>query len=328
GVLRAVIIGNSANTTFLADYIAKNPASGYRIAGIVAGRRYLPRDLKIHQYQSLKDALRKSHPDVVVQTDERQTEYVYKQSLNYHLPYYFVPSEAALSSQLGDLELVGNIPAILVKVTPLSGPMRFIKRFFDLLLGGLATLLALPIMAIVFLLVKLSDPRHRAFYSEIRLTRHNNKFKIYKFRTMKPEFSGLSPEEAFIKMNKPELIKKYRKNGDYLEHDPRVTKLGAFLRRSSLDELPQLFNIVRGDISLVGPRALVPGELRNYGDRSLLLSVKSGLTGLAQVSGRRNISFAERRSIDLYYVQNWSLFLDFQILLRTIGVVLRGEGAK
>ncbi|MBQ6570841.1 exopolysaccharide biosynthesis polyprenyl glycosylphosphotransferase [Candidatus Saccharibacteria bacterium] len=328
GVLRAVIIGNSANTTFLADYIAKNPASGYRIAGIVAGRRYLPRDLKIHQYQSLKDALRKSHPDVVFQTDERQTEYVYKQSLNYHLPYYFVPSEAALSSQLGDLELVGNIPAILVKVTPLSGPMRFIKRFFDLLLGGLATLLALPIMAIVFLLVKLSDPRHRAFYSEIRLTRHNNKFKIYKFRTMKPEFSGLSPEEAFIKMNKPELIKKYRKNGDYLEHDPRVTKLGAFLRRSSLDELPQLFNIVRGDISLVGPRALVPGELRNYGDRSLLLSVKSGLTGLAQVSGRRNISFAERRSIDLYYVQNWSLFLDFQILLRTIGVVLRGEGAK
>ena len=92
--------------------------------------------------------------------------------------------------------------------------------------------------------------------------------------------------------------------------------------------MPQLINVFKGDISLVGPRALVPGELRNYGDRSLLLSVKSGLTGLAQVSGRRDISFEERRALDIYYIQNWSLLLDFQILLRTIGTVFTGEGAK
>lgn len=91
-------------------------------------------------------------------------------------------------------------------------------------------------------------------------------------------------------MGKPHLIKEYRENGDMIPNDPRITKLGKFLRATSLDELPQLFNVVRGDISLVGPRALVPGELRHYGDRSLLLSVKSGLTGLAQVSGRRDIS--------------------------------------
>ena len=129
-------------------------------------------------------------------------------------------------------------------------------------------------------------------------------------------------------MGHPELIKKYRKNGDYLENDPRITKLGKFLRATSLDELPQLFNVVKGDIALVGPRALVPGELRNYGDRSLLLSVKSGLTGLAQVSGRRDISFEERRALDLYYVQNWTFLLDIQIIFRTVTAVLFRKGAK
>ena len=145
---------------------------------------------------------------------------------------------------------------------------------------------------------------------------------------MKVEFSGMSPEEAFKKMGKPELIKKYRKNGDYIKNDPRITKIGAFIRKTSLDELPQLFNVIKGDISLVGPRALVPGELRTYGDRSLLLTVKSGLTGLAQVSGRRDISFEERRALDIYYIHNWSLLLDFQILLRTVVVVFKHRGAK
>ena len=104
--------------------------------------------------------------------------------------------------------------------------------------------------------------------------------------------------------------------------------IGKFIRKTSLDELPQLINVIKGDISLVGPRALVPGELRDYGDRSLLLSVKSGLTGLAQVSGRRFISFDERRALDLYYVQNWSLWLDISILFRTIGAVFSQKGAK
>ena len=138
----------------------------------------------------------------------------------------------------------------------------------------------------------------------------------------------MTAEEAFIKMGKPELIKKYRRDGDYMKNDPRITRLGHFIRRTSLDELPQLFNILKGDISLIGPRALLPGELRDYGDRSLLLTVKSGLTGFAQVSGRRNISFEERRALDIYYVKNWSLMLDLSIFFKTIAAVFRGEGAK
>ena len=326
--LEIIIVGNNKNTKYLAEQIINDPNLGYRIVGIVASAKYLPKNSKKLQFSSLKEALKKLNPDFIFQTDEHQTEYVYRQALNRHIPYYFVPSEAALSSQFGELELIGDTPAILVKVTPLTGAVNALKRFFDILLGSILLLLALIPIFILGLIIKISDPKHAAFYSEIRLTRHNKRFKIFKLRSMKPEYSGLSPEEAFKKMGKPELIKKYRKNGDYLEHDPRITKIGAFIRRTSLDELPQLWNVVKGDISLVGPRALVPGELRTYGNRSLILSVKSGLTGLAQVSGRRNITFEERRQLDIYYIQNWSLLLDFRILVKTIGTVFKREGAK
>jgi undecaprenyl-phosphate galactose phosphotransferase len=127
-------------------------------------------------------------------------------------------------------------------------------------------------------------------------------------------------------MGEPQLITAYRDNGDQIPHDPRYSKLGNFLRATSLDELPQLFNIVKGDISLVGPRSLVPEELEVYAKRHTILSVRSGLTGLAQVSGRRNISFEERRKLDLYYVQNWSFWLDLTILAKTIGAIIDKRG--
>ena len=145
---------------------------------------------------------------------------------------------------------------------------------------------------------------------------------------MKPKYNGLSPEEAFTKLGQPELITKYRENGDFLINDPRITKIGRILRSTSLDELPQLINVLKGDISLVGPRALVPQELKDYEFKSLILSVKSGLTGLAQISGRRDISFEERRKLDMYYVQNWSIWLDLRIIIQTIYMVLAGKGAK
>lgn len=328
GTKRVIIIGNSKNTEYLAEYIASKPESGYRLAGIVANRKYVPKDLKANQYSSLKDALKKAKVDVIFQTDERSTEYVYKQAVARHLLYYFVPSEAALSSHFGELELVGNTPAVLVMTTPLAGGYAVFKRMFDIVFSLIAIIIAAIPMMILWLVLKLSDIRHSPIYKDDRLTQYNRKFKCYKFRTMKSEYSGLTAEQAFTKMGKPELIKKYRKNGDYIKNDPRVTKIGRLLRKTSFDELPQLFNILKGDISLIGPRALLPGELRDYGDRSLILTVKSGLTGFAQVSGRRNISFEERRALDIYYVRNWSLLLDLSIFFKTIVVVFKGEGAK
>ena len=336
GAMKAIIVGNSKLTTHLISQMADYPEEGYRVVGVVAGSQYIPKEFRSTlQYTSLKEALKKCEADVIFQTDEKQVEYVYRQSINHHLQYYFTPSETTLSTSMGELELIGSTPVIMVKATPLMGNAKVVKRVMDLILGTILLLLSSPLMLIIWLIIKISTPKASAIYSEIRLSRFNQKVKIHKFRSMKIEYSGMSPEAAFAKMeregklkNAAKLSQEYRENGDFLEHDPRITKIGKFIRATSLDELPQLINVIKGDISLVGPRALVPGELRNYGDRSLLLTVKSGLTGLAQVSGRRSISFDERRALDLYYIQNWSVLFDLQILLRTIQAVLIRKGAK
>jgi undecaprenyl-phosphate galactose phosphotransferase len=176
--------------------------------------------------------------------------------------------------------------------------------------------------------MKLANPRETIFFTQTRLTKFDRPFKVLKFRSQYKRFDGTSPEQAFEMLGRPELAKKYRENGDYLNKDPRTLRLGRFVRATSLDELPQLLNVVKGDISLVGPRALVPEELKNYRHKQHILSVKSGVTGLAQVSGRRDLSFEQRRKLDTYYVQNWTFWLDIIILLKTLRAVFAGSGAK
>jgi lipopolysaccharide/colanic/teichoic acid biosynthesis glycosyltransferase len=182
-------------------------------------------------------------------------------------------------------------------------------------------------MLILVVLLVLSDFGVPIF-TQKRVTRYNKIFKIYKFRTVKKKYNGLSPEEAFIKMGKPNLIDKFRKNGDQLKNDPRFTQIGKLMRTLSLDELPQLLNIIKGDISLVGPRALVPEELSQAWAKNHIVSVKAGLTGLAQVSGRKDISFEQRRKLDLFYVQNWTFWLDIAILIKTLRVIINGRNAN
>ena len=145
---------------------------------------------------------------------------------------------------------------------------------------------------------------------------------------MKAKYSGRDPIKVLNELGREDLIDEFKKYKQ-LKDDPRVSSIGKFLRRSSLDELPQLFNVLKGNISLVGPRARLLEELKFYkGKESLLLSVKTGLTGLAQVSGRSEISFEERVKLDLFYVQNWSFWLDIKILFRTAVDVLSGRGSR
>jgi lipopolysaccharide/colanic/teichoic acid biosynthesis glycosyltransferase len=205
---------------------------------------------------------------------------------------------------------------------------RLVKRLSDIVFGSILAILSAPFLLILMIISKLSDPKGRVFYKEKRLSLYGEKIYVYKLRSMKTEYCSMSPEAAFEKMGKPELGKRYRADGDQLKNDPRITKFGKFVRATSLDELPQIFSVLKGGISLVGPRALVPGELNKYPNKNLILSVKSGLTGLAQVSGRRDISFEERRNLDVYYVQNWSFLLDLQIILQTAWVVIMRKGAK
>lgn len=328
GVQRVVIIGNHKNTDYLTNYIASNPGCGYKISGIVADEKYIPIDLRKKRFGTLGEALKKRKVDIIFQTDEENTEHVFREAIEKQMLYYFVPSETALSSHFGDMELIGNTPAVLVRLTPLTGGAALIKRLFDIVFSLFAIIIAAIPMAIVWLILKLSDVHHSPIYSGERVTQYGRKFRCYKFRSMRPEWSGMSPEEAFKKMGKPDLIKEYHLEGDSIENDPRITKIGRFLRKTSIDELPQLFNVLRGDISLIGPRALPLNEISEYDDGSLILQVKSGLTGFAQVSGRRDISFEERRALDIYYVTNWSLMLDIQVFFKTIVMVIRRDGAR
>jgi len=224
--------------------------------------------------------------------------------------------------------LLSGMPVIAVHPTQLLGWGRIIKRLFDFSLSLVLLVICSPIFLFIMLIHKLSEPRSPIFFTQIRLTRFNREFRVIKFRSQYEQFDGTTPEQAFQMIGKPELSAKYRANGDFLKNDPRVTPLGRFLRATSLDELPQLWNVLKGDISLVGPRALIPQEINKHDQKHMILSVKSGVTGLAQVSGRKDISFDERRRLDLYYVQNWSFWLDILILLKTIKVVVFQHGAK
>ncbi len=326
GLIRTVIIGNSDNTTQLLEGIS--PESGFKVVGVVAENTYVPSEWRKHKYPNLNIALKNLRPDAIIHTDTNNIEGNNKLAIEHHALYYYSPAESSIITLGGNVEFIAAVPIILVRTTPLNGGARIYKRIADIIFGIIFLIVAAIPMLIIFIIQKLISPKAPAIYKDRRLTRYNNEFSLYKFRSMKIEYCGLTPEEAFAKIGKPELSVKYREQGDYLKNDPRYTKFGEFLRRTSLDELPQFFNVIKGDISLIGPRALQPHELKNYGDRGLILSVKSGLTGLAQVSGRRNISFAERRALDIYYVQNWTPYLDIQIFFRTIACVFHREGAK
>ncbi|MCR5572672.1 MAG: sugar transferase [Candidatus Saccharibacteria bacterium] len=326
GLIRTLIVGNSDNTTQLLQGIT--PDSGFKVVGVVASDKYVPEEWKKRQYDNLETALSRLRPHAIIHTGSKNIEDTNKAAVEHHALYYYSPAEDSIIVQSGNVEFVAAVPIILIRVTPLSGAAKVYKRIMDIILGLILTLLAAIPMLIIFIIQKIIDPKAPAIYKDTRLTRYNREFPLLKFRSIKQEYSGLTPEEAFEKMGRPELSEKYRKQGDYIKNDPRYTKFGAWLRRTSLDEIPQFLNVLKGDISLIGPRALQPAELKNYGDRGLLLSVKSGLTGLAQVSGRRNISFKERRALDVYYVQNWSPALDVQIFFRTIASVLHHDGAK
>ncbi len=332
GITNILIVGNTAISEELWQSLWDSRRSGYRVLGIVGDRRR-PYHADYADFHEALTAIRKKGAlHGIIQTELYPAEDHNREILDYaqehHVSYRFIPGNTELFVGNIDVELFrSSIPVIAVRQTPLFGWGRVVKRLFDMALGCIFLALAAPLMLLIALAVKVSD-RGPVFLRQARLTRFDREFKVFKFRTVKSAYNGLSPEEAFTKMGRPELIAPYRANGDEVPHDPRFTRLGVFLRRSSLDELPQLFNVVLGDISLVGPRALVPQELQQFKKRHTILSVKSGMTGLAVVSGRRDIPFEERRKLDMFYVQNWSFWLDITILAKTVRVVLERGGAR
>lgn len=197
------------------------------------------------------------------------------------------------------------------------------KRIMDLLGAMVGLIIFSPIFLVISILYMTGDNKGPIFFKQIRMGKYGKKFYIYKFRSM------IVNAEEKLKGNEI-LYKKYIDNNYKLEpiEDPRITKVGQFLRKTSLDELPQFLNVLKGDMSLVGPRPVVQEELIEYGKRKdEFLSVKPGLTGYWQVSGRSDVGYPERVDLELYYAYNASLWFDIKILLLTVKNVVVGRGA-
>jgi exopolysaccharide biosynthesis polyprenyl glycosylphosphotransferase len=216
---------------------------------------------------------------------------------------------------------IDGLPMLHVEHPRLAGPRWLVKGLFDRLCAGLALVLLSPLLAACALAIRLD--RHApgpALFRQVRVGRNGSTFAIYKFRTMRTDAETLLAELQAMNEHDGVLFK--------LREDPRISRVGRFLRRYSLDELPQLVNVLRGEMSLVGPRPPLPSEVDDYPqDMRRRLVVKPGLTGLWQVSGRADLSWDEAMRLDLRYVENWSLTLDLIILMRTAAAVLRASGA-
>jgi exopolysaccharide biosynthesis polyprenyl glycosylphosphotransferase len=330
-----LIVGDTKATGRLIDALQDTKVTGYKVIGVVGGVRHsLKESPDYKQYASFAEAVKHLHGKsihTILQTelykDSELNDEVLTYAQEHHAAFGFVPGNNELFVGKIEADLFYNVPVIAVHHTALIGWGRVVKRTMDIVLGSFFLVISSPLLLAVAIAVKLTDGGP-VFFRHERLSRYNKAVRVFKFRSHNIEYSGLEPEEAFAKMDRPDLIKAYRENNDVLENDPRVTPIGRFIRRTSIDELPQLINVVKGDISLVGPRSLVAYELERYDQKNLILSVRSGITGLAQISGVRDLSFEERRKLDLYYVQNWSFLSDLVILIKTFWVVLFHKGTR
>ena len=216
-----------------------------------------------------------------------------------------------------------NILSIPSKEYEHSSPKKIyikIKRVFDIILSIIALVLLSPVFLIISIAIKL-DSKGKVIFKHKRIGKNGKEIYIYKFRTM------VENAEEVMKTFTPEQIKEFKENYK-LENDPRITKVGNFLRKSSLDELPQLLNILKGDLSIIGPRPIIEEELERYGEKkSTFLSVTPGLTGYWAANGRSCTSYEDRMKMELYYVENISFKLDMKVFFKTVISVIKRQGA-
>jgi len=229
--------------------------------------------------------------------------------------FKYSPIVMELQAKHIEIDILGGVPLVQLKRTPLDGWGRIIKRIVDIVGSIFALIITSPLFFIIPIIIKI-DSKGPVFFKQKRVGLDKN-FDFLKFRTMRE-----GAEKEHLKLMKKHGIMFKLKN------DPRVTRVGKFLRRTSLDEIPQFINVLKGEMSLVGPRPPMPEEVAHYNHwQKKRLGVKPGITGLWQVSGRSDLSFKEWVKLDKYYIENWSLALDLQILFRTFIVLINKVGA-
>lgn len=335
GTSRVLIIGNSSATKDIAFELSETKRSGYRVVAMNCPARLVPKALSgVEQFSNTDEALaaiKRLHVTTIIQTDlydssDRNQRILSAAQVN-HINYSFIPGEAEFYSGKNTVDVFLGYPMISVSQTPLIGWGAIAKRVFDTIIAVVLVVLLSPLFLVLIVLQKIFNPGP-VFYLSNRLSQFSKPVRLIKFRSMSDKYGKADAADEFEAMGRPDLAAEYRRDHK-VKDDPRITKFGNFLRITSLDELPQIFNVLKGDLSLVGPRPILPQEVKfSDGKAALLHSVKSGVTGLWQVSGRSELSFDERIELETFYAQNWSFWLDIKILFKTIAVVIRKQGAR
>lgn len=321
GIHRTLLIGRNGKINILKKLIKDNPKLGYKVVAIVDTARL----------NVIKSVYKERGIDEVILSDTTIPEGDIEKLIDFcavnNIVYRFIPT--SFQTAKFEMGVFVSEPIIEIKHTPLDGWGKIIKRVFDIIWAIFFIILTSPILIVVAILIKLEDGEGPVVYKNKRIGADGKQIFVYKLRYFKWKYCIDKKNPYFEKALKFEkkLIREcsIRKGPLYkIKNDPRKTKVGNFIERYSIDELPQFFNVLKGDMSLVGPRPHQKREVEKYREyHRRLLTIKPGVTGLAQVSGRSDLDFEDEYKLDLYYIENWRLFLDVQIILKTIKILLK-----
>lgn len=338
-LIPTLVVGRGPESSVFIREMRERPALGYRVIGVV--------DTQVIETQGnyegvpvvgtlddLPEAIRDSGANEVIIADPQVSgdalfEVMMRCGRRRGVEFRIAPSLFNCLPRKTEIDQIGVLPMIRLFREPLSSGARILKRTFDLMISALAIILLLPFWLLIALLIKL-DSKGPVLYTQERVGMDGRLFLLYKFRTMVADADSELHREyqrAFIAGRAEANLGNDQKPTYKLFADPRITRVGKFLRKTSLDEVPQLLNVLTGDMSIVGPRPPIPYEVEAYELwHRKRLDMKPGVTGLWQVSGRNRLPFEEMVRLDLFYIENWSLLLDLKIILRTGFVMLGREG--
>ncbi len=320
GVHRVLLIGSNGKISEVGKLIKRNPRLGYKIIG----------EIETGSVKSVKHIREEKGLDEIIVCDPALTDAEQEKLIDYcsinNVTYRFIPT--TLQTSRFQIGILNSEPILEIMHTPLEGWGRILKRIFDIVGSFLLIILFSPVFIAATLIIWL-EREGPVIYKNERIGSNGKKFYAYKFRYMKWRWSIHKDNPGFeeaVAFEKKLISERSVREGPLykIKNDPRKTAFGKFIERYSIDELPQFFNVLRGDMSLVGPRPHQKREVEKYREyHRRLLTIKPGVTGMAQVAGRSDLDFEDEYKLDLYYIENWSLWLDIQLCLKTLAVLFR-----
>lgn len=326
GVHNIVLVGESQSSEKLKDEFRNNKKQGFKVV------KQLP-NFSLETAIEFANFIKQERVDEVIQSDPNlskvETLRLYDFASENHLGFRYVADLLEIKVLRSEVMEIIGIPVVEVKKTTLDGWGRIIKRLFDIFASAILIIILSPLLLFTAIFIKI-DSKGPVFFSRkddgsplLRVGEGGKTFRYLKFRSMIPGADSMRYKELAEKniRNDGPLVK--------IKDDPRITRFGRFIRRYSIDELPELFLVFMGKMSLVGPRPHLPEEVAKYENHhKKTLTIKPGITGLAQISGRSDLLFEEEVKLDLYYIENWSMLLDFSILFKTPLAVLKNRKAE